>query len=336
MSFGVGIIGTGGIGRDHALRIKALEPAAEVVALYNRTHERADRLASEVGGTIKVHASASALVNAPDVDAIVVSSSGDTHAEYVIEAINANKPVFCEKPLAETSADCRAIVDAEIAAGVRLVQVGFVRRYDAAYKELKETVNSGVIGEPLVCYSAHRNPVTPDGWCGEMALIDSAPHDFDIVRWLLGCEFESIKVFMGKQNSYAGDLRDPITMVLRSTGGHTVHVETSMNLGYGYDIRCEVVGERGVAALADAGLATCRAAGRAGPAIPADWRARFSDAFEGQMRSWLGAVANSRQFAGSTAWDGYMAQVVSEAAVASARSGRETSIEASTRPALYG
>ncbi|WP_437773345.1 Gfo/Idh/MocA family protein [Arthrobacter sp. KNU40] len=336
MSVGVGVIGTGVIGRDHALRIKQLVAGADVVALNSRTAEAANRLALEVGGDIRVHATATDLIADRDVDAVVVSSPGETHAEFVMEAISAGKPVFCEKPLANDARDCRAIVNAEVAGGVRLVHVGFVRRYDTAYTELKGIVSSGAIGEPLLCYSAHRNPITPVGWAGEMAVVDSAPHDFDIVRWLLGVDFSSVQAFEGKPNSYAKGLRDPLTMVLRTTGGHTVHVETSMNLGYGYDIRGEVVGERGVAALGETGLATCRSVGRTGPAIPTDWRARFSDAFDTQIRAWLATVIDRREPDGPSAWDGYMAQVVSEAAVASVRSGAQISIDPFERPAIYG
>ena len=96
--------------------------------------------------------------------------------------------MFCEKPLATTEADCLEILDAEAAFGRRLVQVGFMRRFDSQYRAMKETIESGAIGAPLIFQSVHRNPSVPAHYTGDMALTDTAVHDIDIARFLLDDE----------------------------------------------------------------------------------------------------------------------------------------------------
>ena len=110
------------------------------------------------------------------MDAVIVTSIGSTHEGYVLAAIAAGKPVFCEKPLATTAAACKRILDAEVAWGKRLVQVGFMRRYDAGYRLLKEVVTEGVIGAPLI---AHRNPGVGDDYTTDMAITDTVIHEID-------------------------------------------------------------------------------------------------------------------------------------------------------------
>jgi hypothetical protein len=122
------------------------------------------------------------------VDAVVVTSWGPTHAEYVLASIAAGKNVFCEKPLAESSEACLQILDAETGAGRRLVQVGYMRRYDAAYRALKQVVDSGSIGAPLLMHCAHRNPSQPGHFTPSMSITDSGVHDIDTARWMFGEE----------------------------------------------------------------------------------------------------------------------------------------------------
>ena len=114
---------------------------------------RAQRIAKDLGG--RAESTGQNVIAAKDVNAVIVTSIGSTHEGYVLAAIAAGKPVFCEKPLATTAAACKRILDAEVAWGKRLVQVGFMRRYDAGYRLLKEVVTEGVIGAPLI---VHRNP----------------------------------------------------------------------------------------------------------------------------------------------------------------------------------
>ena len=116
-----------------------------------------------------MHPTGQDLIADGGVDAVLVTSWGLAHEEHVLAAIEAGKPVFCEKPLARTEEACRRIIEAEMAAGRRLVQVGFMRRYDAGYNALKAVLDAGEIGAPLLMHCAHRNPsVPPYGFTTEM------------------------------------------------------------------------------------------------------------------------------------------------------------------------
>jgi myo-inositol 2-dehydrogenase / D-chiro-inositol 1-dehydrogenase len=165
MTLNIGVIGVGMIGREHISRLANKLVGAKVVALADVDAKQAGEIAAGLQGA-KVYPSGEALIAAPEVQAVVVTSWGPTHESYVLASIKAGKPVFCEKPLAETEADCSAILDAEAALGRRLVQVGFMRRFDAQYRAMKETIASGAIGAPLIFQSGHRNPSVPGYYSG--------------------------------------------------------------------------------------------------------------------------------------------------------------------------
>jgi len=330
----VGVIGTGMIGQDHIRRITEVLAGAEVVAV---TDANAD-VAAEVASRLKnatVHATGQDLIADPNVDAVIVCSWGPTHEEYVLASIAAGKPVFCEKPLATTTDACLRIIDAEVAAGRRLVQVGFMRRYDAAYRALKKVIDDGTVGAPLVYYSGHRNPSVPPSYTKDMAIVDTAVHDFDVSRWLLGEEFVAIRVLAAKPNSLGGDLQDPLLMIVETESGVLVNVETSVNIRYGYDIRGEVVGETGTAALADRGQVLLRSANHVGVGVPQDWRERFIAAYDTEFAEWIAGVTAGAGATGPSSWDGYAAQAVCDAGVAALHSGDRVEIVLAAKPALY-
>ncbi len=334
MTLRVGVIGTGMIGQDHIRRLTEVLSGAQVVAV---TDANAD-LAAEVAAKLKnatVHVTGEDLIADAEVDAVIVCSWGPTHEAYVLASIAAGKPVFCEKPLATTVKACRTILDAEVAHGSRLVQVGFMRRYDASYRALKAVIDSGEIGAPLMYYSGHRNPAVPEHYTKDMAIVDTAVHDFDVTRWLLGEELAAIRVIAAKPNSLGGKLLDPLLMVVETESGVLVNVETSVNIRYGYDIRGEVVGESGTAALADRGPVILRSANRVGVAVPEDWRERFIAAYDTEFQEWIDGVAAGEGATGPSSWDGYAAQVVCDAGVQALHSGDRITIELGEKPALY-
>jgi len=330
----VGVIGTGMIGKDHIRRLTEVVSGAQVVAVTDADETVAKEVAAGLSDAV-VHPSGQALVDDDGVDAVLVCSWGPTHEEYVLAAVAAGKPVFCEKPLATTTESCRHIIDAEVAHGSRLVQVGFMRRYDESYRALKGVIDSGDIGAPLMYYSGHRNASVPDHYTKDMAVVDTAVHDFDVTRWLLGEELIAVRVLAAKPNSLGGDLQDPLLMVLESESGVLVTVETSVNIRYGYDIRGEVVGEAGTAALADRGLVLVRSANRAGVRVPQDWRERFITAYDVEFQEWIDAVTAGRGATGPSAWDGYAAQAVCDAGVEALYSGDRVEIALGDKPALY-
>ena len=209
-----------------------------------------------------------------------------------------------------------------------------MRRYDPAYRALKETVASGAIGAPLFVHCAHRNPSVPSNYTSDMALNDTTVHDIDVVRWLLDEEVVATSVLTPRRNSRGGDLRDPIFVLFKMASGALVDVEVSVNIAYGYDIRGEVVGETGVAALAESNPVVVKREGSFSGRVPADWRERFLRAFDIEFQEWLVAAAAGTA-TGPSAWDGYAATVVSDAALEAQRTGAWTTVSLQERPAFY-
>lgn len=329
----VAVVGVGMIGQDHIRRLATVLAGAEVVAVSDVDTDRAKEVASRVGAT--VHATGEGAIAADDVDALMVASWGGSHEQYVTAAIAAGKPVFCEKPLADIAEAGARIVEAEVAHGARLVQVGFMRRYDPAYRAMKEVVDSGRIGAPLIMHCAHRNPTVPSHHVREMAIADTAVHEIDLVRWLFGEEIVAARVLVPRRSRNGGDLQDPLIIVFEMASGVIVDVEVSMNIRYGYDIRGEVVGEDGTVSLADSGPVTVRVGGSYSGRVPIDWRERFIRAYDIEIQEWVDGVAAGAPASGPSSWDGYAAQVVADAGLAALASGDRIEVSLPGRPALY-
>jgi myo-inositol 2-dehydrogenase/D-chiro-inositol 1-dehydrogenase len=331
----VGIIGTGGMGRYHAALLSGVIAGSSVVAVAGSDAGRTEQFAARLGGVATVRPTGEDLIHDERVHAVVVATSGDRHEEFVVSAIQAGKPVFCEKPLAATSAACLRIVEAEVAHGKRLLQVGFMRRFDPAYRALKTIVAGGTISTPLFFHSVHRNPAVPDQFTHDMTFRDVCVHDIDVARWLLDDEVAAISVVWPRRNSRGRpNLRDPVFVLMEMERGALVDVEISVNIGYGYDIRGEISGETGVAGLPENNPVFVKSDGAFRGTIPMDWFVRFQNAFEDELREWLGAAAKGMA-AGPSAWDGYMATVVAEAALEASESGKRTPVPVQEHPELY-
>jgi myo-inositol 2-dehydrogenase/D-chiro-inositol 1-dehydrogenase len=333
MAVKVGVIGVGMIGQDHIRRLTTVLSGSTVVAVTDVDQARAKSVAESLPGA-RAFATGQELIRDPSVDAVVVTSWGPTHEEYVLACIAAGKPVFCEKPLATTQEACLRILDAEMAFGRRLVQVGYMRRYDPAYRALKEVVASGAIGAPLMMHCAHRNPDVPGHYTSDMAINDTTVHDVDTVRWLLDDEIVATSVLVPRRNRRAGELRDPIWVLLEMASGALVDVEVSVNIAYGYDIRGEIVGETGVAALAESNAVVVKREGAFSGRVPEDWRERFLRAFDIEFQEWLGAAAQGTA-TGPSAWDGYAATAVCDAALEALKTGTRTKVSLRERPDFY-
>lgn len=333
MGIGIGVVGTGSMGSDHVRRLASQVFGAEVRALFDVDPARAGALALAVGA--KAHASAQQVIEDSSVEALLIASPGETHAELVLACIAAGKPVLCEKPLAPTAAEARKILDAEVAHGRRLVQVGFMRRYDPGYLAVKQALDDGRVGEVLLLHCLHRNPTSPPFFTSEMLMTDSAIHEIDVARWLLGEELTATTVIAVRRSPLAPEqLRDPQLVLLEAASGVLVEVEIFVNCQYGYDVRCEVVGASGTASLDTPSTGAVALAGVRGQAIAADWRTRFGDAYRAELQDWTDGLRLG-EVRGPTAWDGYAATAVAESCVRSLRSGARTEVSLTERPALY-
>ena len=333
MTVHVGVVGVGMIGQDHIRRLTRVLSGVDVVAVSDVDGERARAVADGLRD-VAVHATGEQLVADDRVDAVLVCSWGETHEQYVLAAIAAGKPVFCEKPLATTQDACRRILAAETATGRRLVQVGYMRRYDASYRALRAVVQGGSIGLPLLMHCTHRNAGVPAHYVAEMMVSDTAVHEIDMVRWMFGEEIVAAQVLTPRRSRNGGELRDPLVLLLEMESGILVDVEISVNIRYGYDIRGEVVGEEGTAELGEPSPVRVRRAGTVAEPVPADWRERFVRAYDVELQEWVDAVAGDGEL-GPSSWDGYAATAVSDAGLTALRTGERVPVSLGDRPALY-
>ncbi len=314
----VGVIGTGGMGSRHVANLQRFVPAADVVAVYDLDPQRAGRAA----GPAQVFSDPLALIRDERVEAVIVASPDDTHVEFVLECLRANKPVLCEKPLATGSAEAARVIAAEAAQGQRLVSVGFMRRFDPQHRAVKQTIESGNLGRAILYKGFHRNVSIPYSVSGEMVITNSAGHDMDAARWLLGQEVEEVYVRgVRSHDRFSPETTDLLLFQLGLSGGCLAAIEVYVAAEYGYEVYAEVVGEHGSAATLPPERALLRLSGNHSTPVPADWLERFQEAYVAELIDWVASVRSGRPFAGASAWDGYMALLISDACVESFRSG---------------
>lgn len=330
----VGVIGCGGMGKDHIKRLTHKIQGAEVAAVSDVSEESAKQAAFICGA--KVYTDAIGLIHDPDVDAVFIVSPGFAHAESLLEAIKAGKRVFCEKPLCTTAKDCLKVVQAEAEAGKHLIQLGFMRRYDKGYMQVKEALQSGEYGEPLILHCTHRNPEVGTNYTTPMAVHDTAIHEIDVLHWLVDDEYESAQVIMPKVTKYShSKLKDPQIMLLRTKRGVCIDVEVFVNCKFGYDINCEVVCEDGAIKMPSPIYPDIRKNAAVSTTIDTDCFVRFRDAYDTEVQDWVDA-ADSGEINGPTAWDGYLAAIAADALVKAQETGAVEPIKAAVeKPGFY-
>ncbi|MGI6168353.1 MAG: Gfo/Idh/MocA family protein [Christensenellales bacterium] len=329
----VGIIGTGAIGREHALRLNDTVGGAVVTVVYDFLRPAAESVAELVGA--RVADDPRSLVFSDDVDAVVVTNRSEDHAESVLLAIEAGKPVFCEKPLATLAADCEKIMQAEMKFGKKLVQVGFMRRYDKGYRQLKSMLDSQEYGEPLMLHCAHRNIDPVVQYNDTMTITQTAIHEIDCLHWLVDDEYVSGQVLIPRTTKYAQkDFHDPQIILLRTKKGICIDIEVFMHARYGYDIQCEVCCEEGVILMAEPSYPLVRMDAKRSIQLETDWKERFIEAYDVEFKEWVEGTLRG-EVTGPTSWDGYVAAVTADALVEAQKTGAIVSIEAGECPAFY-
>lgn len=333
MSVGIAVIGAGVMGADHARIFAERLPGAELRVICDADEARARKLADSLGVT-HVVSDAAAVVNRADVDAVVIASPDFTHAPLTLACIARGKPVLCEKPLSQSASECLKVTAAEIAAGRRWVQLGFMRRFDQSYGEMKQAASRGQLGRLLMMHNFHRNVDTPAAdFTGAMAITNSAPHEFDVARYILGSEYSSISAFQPKRSD---KLVAPVVMVCETSDGQLVNIEINNNAAYGYDVRGELVGETGSVSLSAPTYSTLDSGLRHGSGYASDWRDRYADAYWRQNRAFLHFVRTGAfSPIAADSWDGYAAAAVAEAGVRALSEGRRVTLEMVKRPDFY-
>ena len=317
MTVQVGVVGTGIMGADHVATLHRQVSGAAMRAVADVDAARARMVADAVPG-LAVAADAAALIADPSVDAVVIASHDSTHAELVRAALDVGKPVLCEKPLAPTVAECADLVRGDPQG---LVSVGFMRRFDPAYLDLKRLIDAASCGTPLLLHCVSRGVSARPGTTSEYSITGAAIHEFDIVPWLLGSPITEVSWQAPRCSPAVSGLQDPQLTLLRTADGALTTLEVFLNAGYGYDIGCEVVCERGTLALAHPGRVVTNLASSRAVAHGADWRPRFADAYRIELQAWVDAVAAGRPSPLAGARDGLIAAAIAEAAITSMHDG---------------
>jgi myo-inositol 2-dehydrogenase/D-chiro-inositol 1-dehydrogenase len=333
MSIRIAVIGTGIMGWAHARIVAEDMPGAELKVVCDADFSKARRVADELGAS-DVSTDASTIAAREDVDAVIIASPDATHPTLCLETIRHRKFILCEKPLAPDVKGCLEVIEAETAAGRRLVQVGFMRRFDPSYVEMKSELREGVVGSALMLHCVHRNVSAPPDFKGFMAVSNSAPHEFDIARYVLDTDIAAISVFQPK--GFDAKTVAPIFMVVETTGGQLVNIEVNNNAGYGYDVRGELVGAAGSITLAAPIHTRVNADLASFERYPVDWIPRFADAYRLQNKAWLRAVqTGSWHPDAASCWDGYWASLVAEAGVKALETKSRVQLNAVERPPIY-
>jgi myo-inositol 2-dehydrogenase / D-chiro-inositol 1-dehydrogenase len=228
-------------------------------------------------------------------------------------------------------AECLAVLDAEAKRAKRLVQLGFMRRFDPSYTEIKALLTRGDLGKALMFHCFHRNVAPAYDFRPEMAICNSAPHEFDVARWMLDSDYKSISVF----RPASGGETAPVFMVLETLAGQLVNIEVNISATYGYDVRGELVGEKGTAFLRAPVHADVNLGLQHYNTYPADWRPRFVDAYRQQNCAWVKSILTDKPNFGASAWDGYCSTVVAEAGVGALHTGKTIPISQIAKPKFY-
>ena len=328
---GVGVIGTGMIGAVHAENLARRIIGARVAMVADIDRTRAEQIASACGA--RVAADAAALIGDSAVDAVLIASPDATHAELTIACIEAGKPALCEKPMATTEADAERVLLAELAAGRRLVQVGFMRVYDRAHVEVYDLLHSGELGQAVHCRSVHINPWTGPKTIGQ-ALVNSLIHDIHSLRWLTGAEIEHVYVQWAPSAADQPRSARYATVQLRFANGALGEMVWNGASGYGYEVTLEVVGESGTAQSHSHTSPVLRRGSTVAQAVTPNWPERFTQAYIDEAQIWVDSVRSGTP-TGPSGWDGYMSLVVAEACLRSTESGLPEATVVIERPELY-
>ena len=328
----IAVLGVGMMGADHVARITGRISGARVAVVNDYLPEKAAEVAAAVPGARVTNDPLDAIA-ADDVDAILLATPGPTHEKQLLACLEQGKPVLCEKPLTTDSTSSLEVVRQEAALGRPLIQVGFMRRFDPEYQQLKALIDGGELGQPLVMHCAHRNPTVPPSFDSAMVVKDSLVHEVDVTRFLLGEEIASVQIIKPMSNRDAPrGLQDPQIAIFQTVSGRHVDVEVFVTTGVAYEVRTEVVGELGSATIGlDIGLVRKSAPGTWGGRITPGFRERFGTAYDIEIQRWVDAVRSGVNVDGPTAWDGYAAAAVCEAGVRSLETGERVDVELAER-----
>jgi len=324
MSVRFGILGAGRIGKVHARAVAATTGAA-LVAVSDPMEAAAKEVARDYGCAIR---SIDEIAAAGDIDAVVICTPTDTHADLIEKFVRAGKHVFCEKPVDLDVARVKAALATVKAEGGTLM-VGFNRRFDPDFMALKSAIDAGRVGAVEMITITSRDPGAPPADYIKVSggiFRDMTIHDFDVARWLLGEEVETVyaaaSVLTDPKIGDLGDY-DSATVVLRTASGKQCTISNSRRASYGYDQRIEVLGSKGLVSARnthEANIELADGAGFSRPPLLNFFMTRYTAAYANEIAAFCKAVADGTPTP-TTGEDGLKALELAEAALTSARTG---------------
>ncbi len=297
MTIRIGLIGAGRIGRVHAEHLAYRVPGANLVAVSDIFVEAAEKLASDfqIHDAFKDHRR---IMEDDSIEAIIICSSTDTHAQMIEEAAAVGKHIFCEKPIDHDLAKIDRVLAAVEQAGVKL-QVGFNRRFDPNFRRVREIVAAGEIGDPHILRITSRDPSPPPIEYVKVSggiFLDMTIHDFDMARFLIGSEVEEIYATGGvrvdPQIGEAGDI-DTAIITLRFENGVIGTIDNSRKAVYGYDQRVEVFGSEGVVMVSNNTPDTAVVSNASGVHAPLPlffFIERYTEAYVAEMKEFIECI----------------------------------------------
>lgn len=324
----IGIIGAGRIGKIHADNLLRL-PDAEVRAISDPFADSGLQDWARARGIAVVTADSGELMDDPEIDAVFICSPTDTHVPLIKLAAAAGKHIFCEKPVSMDIAQTQEALEAVRAAGVKL-QIGFNRRFDHNFRRIREIVQSGEIGEPHIVKITSRDPSPPsESYIRSSGgiFIDMMIHDFDMARYVSGCEAEEVfacgSVLVDPVFERCGDV-DTAVVTVRFKNGAIAVIDNSRQAVYGYDQRVEVFGAGGSVSVVNdypntAEVHTAEGVRRDKPLH--FFLERYNEAYIEETKQFIRCIAEKRDVPVSGD-DGLQAELMALAAKWSSRSGR--------------
>ena len=305
-SVGVAVIGVGRAGMIHARNFASGSIAGARLVAVAEPAEDARRKACRELQVGRAYSDYREVLSDATTDAIVVASPSAYHCEIVVAAAQAGKHILCEKPMAMNAAECDKMLAAVEQAGVKL-QIGFMRRFDAGFVAAKQRIEAGEIGRVVLVKSLTHGPTTPKPWMydirksnGPLSEVNS--HDIDTVRWFSDSEFEEVYAIAGNyrspdaQQEYP-DFYDNVVLAARLAGGMQGSITGAQGVQYGYDARCEILGEKGlitVGSLAANSVTTHTARGSTA-SIVHSWTDLFLDAYRAEDEDFVRCVREDSQ-----------------------------------------
>jgi myo-inositol 2-dehydrogenase/D-chiro-inositol 1-dehydrogenase len=327
----VAVIGAGRIGQQHAENLAMRIPRAKLVGIADVSVPAAKGCAERCGIETVWSSYEDAL--ASSADAVVICSSTDTHAQFIEEAAAAKKHIFCEKPIDYDLAKIDKALNAVRQAGVQL-QVGFNRRFDPNFREIKLAVESGAIGQLHIVRITSRDPAPPPIEYVKVSggmFFDMTIHDFDMARFITDSEVERVFAVGGvridPRIGAAGDI-DTAVITLEMKNGTIVSIDNSRQAVYGYDQRLEVFGSGGMAATENNTAHRTVVGDAMGfhKPLPLNFfLARYTESYIEEMRHFVECVLEGKQTP-VTGNDGRAPVVIAMAATKSLKEGRPVAI----------